>query len=170
MQPSPRDNLVGALIRADVGSAGEGKPDLALPPPSHFSPTYNLFPAPFSPSLPVQTWPWRPLCVLMSSASEYPSLLTAVFLLKPVIAVHCLWDTSACLCKRVSYSVRGEEKENPHRTNRPPHALKILFCFFPAPKPPLFGQLRSALAGFGGRVSRSVAPSDRDIKLGRLPQ
>ena len=65
------------LIRADVGSAGESNSNLALPPPSHFS---------------------------------------------------------------------------PHRTNRPPHALKILFRFSRALKHPLVGAAPPcALAGFAGQ-------------------
>ena len=65
------------LIRADVGSAGESNSNLALPPPSHFS---------------------------------------------------------------------------PHRTNRPPHALKILLCFSRALKHPLVGAAPPcALAGFAGQ-------------------
>src|SRR6184192_1174518 len=93
MQPSPRDNLVGAHA-SRCGQRGRSNSNLALPPPSHFS---------------------------------------------------------------------------PHRTNRPPHALKILFRFSRALKHPLVGAAPPcALAGFAGRGSRRIAPSDQDIKLGRF--
>src|SRR5207248_7376390 len=76
MQPSPRDNLVGAHA-SRCGQRGRSNSNLALPPPSHFS---------------------------------------------------------------------------PHRTNRPPHALKILFRFSRALKHPLVGAAPPcALPGFGGQ-------------------
>src|SRR5215472_2311171 len=95
MQPSPRDNLVGAHS-SRYGQRGRKQLDLALSPPSPFS---------------------------------------------------------------------------PHRTNRPPHALKILFCPSRAPWNSLVGAAPPcAFAARFRRISRGVALSDYEIKLGRFSQ